>query len=842
MQTPLPPNTRDTSNAAPAMLSASEPFGRAALGNAPYHSTMVRPGSRSARWLTAAALLGLLIAIAASLLIAASLALQAGATAYIVGEGHWSKAQQDAVQHIYRYSMHGDTATLEKARAALSVPLGDHTARLAMEQDPIDMDRAFAGLLAGRNDPRDIPGMIRMFRYLHSAPYFREAVSLWRRADVHILELTSIVDSMQQLWAANAAPSAEMTALRRQSQEKGELLQPLAIEFSRTMVEGSRWLRSLLIIVNAIAFLMMAALAVALMSWMGRRIRDSESHFRTAFRQAGVGMAKLGQDGSFIEVNDTLCTMLGRSHLELRGLKLSDVLHHDDIGVMQEVGRHAAADADSYCALPVEIRLMREGRESIWARATVSDIQIGSETAAQNLLIVEDVSEARRLAQEVIYQASHDALTGLINRREIEIRLEQLLKDARVKGSNHALCFLDLDQFKIVNDTCGHSAGDELLRRLARELPGHLRTRDALGRLGGDEFAVLLDSTRPEGALRAAEKLQRALAAFVFRWEGRNFTLTASIGIVEIDAMAPDVGWLLRAADTACYLAKEEGRNRIRVYVESDQAMARRRSEMEWVGELRRALDEDRVSVYAQRIESTSGTSGLRFEALVRLVDAAGRLRNPAEFLPAAERYGQALALDRRVLELTLLQLARHPQSLAQLELCHINVSAQSMGDEEFRRQVAELLDTSSVAGEKLCFELTETAAIADLPHARRFIEAVRARGCKVALDDFGSGLSSYGYLKQLDFDILKIDGVFVRDMLTDPVDQAVVRSIREIGNALGKQTIAEWVENAEVRQLLAEIGVDLVQGFAVHEPCPLAELLGEIEVSKTSQGSEIEP
>lgn len=833
MQTPLPPTSRDTSDAAPSAPSVSGLVGR---------SSGARNASRSSRWLTAAALLGLLIAIAASLLIAASLALQAGATAYIVGEGYWSKAQQDAVQLIYRYSMHGDVTTLQKARVALDVPLGDHAARLAMEQDPIDMDRAFEGLQAGRNDPRDIPSMIRMFRYLHSAPYFREAVVLWREADVHILELADILDSMEQLWATDAARSAEMAELRRQSQEKGELLQPLAIEFSRTMVEGSRWLRSLLIGVNAMAFMLMAALAVTLMSWMGRRIRDSESHFRTAFRQAGVGMAKLGPDGTFIEVNDTLCTMLDRSHLELRGLRLNDVLHPDDVDVMQEVERHVEDGAESYCALPVEIRLLREGRDSIWARATVSDIKIGGDSDAQNLLIVEDVSEARRLAQEVIYQASHDALTGLINRREIEIRLEQLLKDAREKGSNHALCFLDLDQFKIVNDTCGHSAGDELLRRLAAELPGHLRTRDAMGRLGGDEFAVLLDSTRPEGALRAAEKLQRALAAFVFRWEGRNFTLTASIGIVEIDALAPDVGWLLRAADTACYLAKEEGRNRIRVYVESDQAMARRRSEMEWVGELRRALDEDRVCVYAQRIDSTTGKSGLRFEALVRLVDAAGRLRTPAEFLPAAERYGQAMTLDRRVLELTLLELARHPESLAQLELCHINVSAQSMSDAEFRQRVADLLDASPIPGEKLCFELTETAAIADLPHARRFIESVRSRGCKVALDDFGSGLSSYGYLKQLDFDILKIDGVFVIDMLSDAVDQAVVRSIREIGNALGKQTIAEWVENDEVRQLLAEIGVDLVQGFAVHEPCPIEELLGEIDVSRTSQEAEKQP
>jgi len=792
--------------------------------------------SGSARWLLAASLFALLVAVAASLLAATSLNMQAGATAYVAGEALWSKHQQDAVQHIYRYAMHGDEATLERARSALMVPLGDHAARMALEQQPPDLEAAFEGMAQGLNDPKDIPSMIWMFRYLSDAPYFRESVALWRQADAHILELEQILNRMQQLWAEGEGRSEEMRELRQRAQQLDAMLRPLASQFSETMMDGSRWLRRFLAWTNTGAFLLMAGLAVLLMGWMRRRIRDSESHFRTAFRQAGVGMAKLGPAFGFIEVNDTLCRLLDRSHIELRSLGLADVVHPDDSVMLQAPPEDSVAEPEDYCALPFEVRLMREGREPIWARATISPIQLGTDPAARNLLIVEDVSEARRLAEEVSYQARHDALTGLINRREIEERLGRLLADARRNDNRHALCFLDLDQFKIVNDTCGHSAGDELLRRLARELPVHLRTRDAIGRLGGDEFAILLESTRPEGALRAAEKLHKALAGFVFTWEGRSFNLTASIGIVEIDASAPDVGWLLRAADTACYLAKEEGRNRIRVYVESDQAMARRRSEMEWVSEIRRALETNRISVHAQRIEASQGSGPLRFEALVRLTDVAGRLRQPAEFLPAAERYGQASALDRRVIELTLDHLGRHPEALQQLGLCHLNVSAQSMGDAGFRQAIADLLDASTVPGEKLCFELTETAAIADLPHARRFMEAVRSRGCKVALDDFGSGLSSYGYLKQLEFDILKIDGVFVRDMLTDPVDKAVVRSIREIGRALGKETIAEWVESDQLRQQLAVIGVDWVQGFAVHEPCPIEDVLQQ--ASQTAPAS----
>lgn len=777
-------------------------------------------------WLWLAALGALLIAALGVALIAGSLAIQASATAYIVGEGHWSKAQQAAVNYLYRYSLGGEDADLQRALSALDVPLGDRDARLALDQTPPRLDLAAEGFRRGQNHPEDIPAMIWMYRHLVRAPFFRESVAIWIEADEHILELARIAAAMEQLWAQGRADSPEMIALQSRTLALDELLRPLELAFSSSLNAGSRWLRTVLIVVNAAGFVLLALLASWVLSWARRRIRQSEGHFRIAFSQAGVGMAKLDQNGGFMDANDTLCRLLGRSESELRSTTLADMLHPEDQSLAPSLAGEQGKFQGQYCALPLEMRLLRPDQSTIWARATLSDIDLPSEPRARTLLIVEDVSQAHRLSQELLYQASHDALTGLINRREIEARLQHMLADARQGGVRHALCFVDLDQFKIVNDTCGHSAGDELLRRLARELPECLRPRDVLGRLGGDEFAVLLERTRPEGAVRAAEKLQQALRNFVFPWEGRSFNLTASIGIVEIDEHAPDVGSLLRAADTACYLAKEEGRNRIRVYVEGDQVMERRRGEMEWVGEIRRALSDNRLHLYAQRIEPTAADGGLRYEVLVRLLDGAGRLCGPGEFLPAAERYGQATALDRRVVETTLQQLALHPQHLQALHLCHINVSAQSMGDADFRQHIADLLDASTVPGSKLCFELTETAAIGNLSQARRFMETVRSRGCRVAMDDFGSGLSSFAYLKNLDFDILKIDGAFVRDVLDDPVDQAVVRSIREIGRALGKETIAEWVESTEVRAVLARIGVDSVQGHAVHEPCPLQDLL----------------
>ena len=759
----------------------------------------------------------------AVLLIAAVQQVQSGATAYIVGESHWSKAQQDAVHYLYRYAQRGAAADLRRTREALEVPLGDRAARLALERIPTDDAVARAGFLQGRNDPEDVGKLIWMYKYLAAAPYFRDSVRYWRAGDVEILRVDALADAIERDRRGGLLDQTRIDRYQRDLQAHADALRPLELAFSKSLMEGARMLRGLLLIASAAMFLGLVAYALAVLRWTVRRIRESEGRFRAAFHQAGVGMLKMDLQGSFIEANDALGDILGYRRDELAGKTFADILHPDELAQMR--GKSGGIDWH-YADVPIDGRFLRSDGSTLWGRWTASVIRMGEDVEDRVFAIIEDVSQARQLAGDMAHQASHDALTGLINRTEIERRLALAIDSARQANKKHALCFVDLDQFKLVNDTCGHEAGDQLLRQLAVALSAPLRDTDWLGRLGGDEFAILLERTPVDGAERVAEKLTDVLAATTFTWMERSFSLSCSIGVVEITADTPDVSWLLRAADTACYLAKDEGRNRIRTYREADEDIARRRGEMEWVSEIRQALRDDRLVLYAQRIEPVRGPEGLQYEILVRLIDAAGKIHGPGAFLPAAERYDQALAIDRKVIALMFEQLTTNPQHVHLLELCHVNLSGQSIANPDFHKFVLGLLDSHTIPASKLCFEITETAVIGNLDRARTFINEVRARGCMIALDDFGSGLSSFAYLKNLNIDILKIDGVFVVNMADDDVDHALVSSICEVGRALGKRTIAEWVETEQVYALLGEVGVEYVQGYAIHTPCPFEELI----------------
>jgi diguanylate cyclase (GGDEF)-like protein len=443
----------------------------------------------------------------------------------------------------------------------------------------------------------------------------------------------------------------------------------------------------------------------------------------------------------------------------------------------------------------------------------------------QFIWILEDVTQAHQLAEQLSYQASHDELTGLYNRREMERRIEVALEDARQESSHHTLCFIDVDQFKVINDSCGHVAGDQLLRRIVGILQTQLRAIDLVGRLGGDEFAVILHYTEVEDAKHVAEKLRRALAEVVFRWEDRSFRLTASIGLAEISERVPDVTWVLRAADTACHLAKDMGRDRVHAFEESDQAVAEHYSGLRWLGSIQRALDDDRLYLYAQRIEHLRGGPD-HFEVLVRLMDENGQMHTPGGFLPAAERYGLAGMVDMRVLEKTLAVMAEYPDWPAAGGRCHVNVSGASVSSHDFHDFVVRVLERYRVSGQRLCFEITETAAMANLNDAWRFFDLVCNRGVSIALDDFGSGMSSFNYLRNLPAAMLKIDGAFVRDMVSESRDYAVVRAIKDVAEALNKTTVAEFVETGETMRQLRELGVDYAQGFAIHRPEPLEQLL----------------
>ncbi len=427
--------------------------------------------------------------------------------------------------------------------------------------------------------------------------------------------------------------------------------------------------------------------------------------------------------------------------------------------------------------------------------------------------------------RQLNYQSTHDALTGLINRGEFEKRIERAIRNAQAQPAAHTLMYLDLDQFKVINDICGHAAGDRLLQQLAGLLLGSVRHRDTLGRLGGDEFGLLLENCPLDKAVGIASKLLKSIEEFHFSWQNDTFTLGICIGVVPIDETTSDIASAMSAADSACYLAKESGRNQIQVAYLGDRQLQQRRSEMQWVSRLTRALEQNQFELYYMQIvpSADSNGAGKFMELLLRMIDDDGSVISPRVFIPPAEKYNMVTAIDRWVIDQALQWLADHSAEHNWPITIAINLSAQSLTSHEMLKYIIDRAEQTGAPPERIIFEVTENAAISNISTATGFMLTLRGRGFRFMLDDFGSGLSSFTYLKKLPVDFLKIDGSFVRDILSDPVDYAMVRSINELGQLLDKQTIAEHVETLAVAAELRDLGVDFLQGYAYAGPEPLS-------------------
>ncbi|HKQ31121.1 MAG TPA: EAL domain-containing protein, partial [Burkholderiales bacterium] len=546
----------------------------------------------------------------------------------------------------------------------------------------------------------------------------------------------------------------------------------------------------------------------------------------------GDGVVTTDAEGRVVYMNSVAEQFTGWSYDMARGRALPEIfqLWDEGAGGPSEYPIHECLDkGNSVRHDGRHLLLSRDGvRLEIQDSAAPIRDRDGSIIGA--VVVFHDISQLQGMARRMAFLASHDPLTGLLNRREFEERLREALESARTQGLEHALLYLDLDQFKIVNDTCGHIAGDELLKQLAHHLAREIRSSDMLARLGGDEFGIVLECCSVDRARRVADSLRRLIKDFRFAWQNRSFEIGVSIGLVPIGADAGKLTDVLAAADSACYVAKDEGRNRIHVYQPDDSALAQRQGEMQWVHRLRHGLETNSFELYCQAIVPVApgNPDQARFyEVLVRMREQ--ELVLPTAFIPAAERYHLMPAIDRRVIESVFGLLRRcalrHGDAMP-IDRVAINLSGQSLGDENFNEFVTECFLDHRVSPTMICFEITETAAIANLSHARDFIVRMKKMGCQFALDDFGSGLSSFGYLKSLPVDYLKIAGDFVRDIVDDPVDHAMVEAINQIGHVMHLTTIAESVETPEVFARLRASGVDYCQGLGIDVPRPFHEIL----------------
>jgi diguanylate cyclase (GGDEF)-like protein/PAS domain S-box-containing protein len=569
--------------------------------------------------------------------------------------------------------------------------------------------------------------------------------------------------------------------------------------------------------------------------------QEREERYRAVVTQASEGIFLVDADTKrFLEANAALQKLLGYTSEEVLGLTLYDAIADDrksidyDVAHMRTKKHHFSGERRYRCK-----------------NGSLVDVEVSANLISYAekdafCIVVRDITDRKQAEQtlreserRLSWQASHDPLTELVNRREFEQSLQQAVVSATTSDYRHVLCYLDLDQFKIVNDTCGHVAGDELLRQVSTLFKTGLRKSDILARLGGDEFGILLYQCPLVQAVRIANMLRERIHKFRFKWEDKTFSIGVSIGLVVIDADTQSSATVLSAADTACYAAKNNGRNRVYIYRIDDCELVQQRGEMQWVSKIPKALEENRFRLYSQRIVPLAQTESKseHCEVLLRLEDETGKIVSPMAFIPAAERYHQMHLIDRWVVSTLFAYLGQHSQEncvCSQVQDCPrmyaVNLSGDSINDDQFINFVQEKFALHRIPPSIICFEITETVAITNLAKTAEFISKFKALGCHFALDDFGSGMSSFAYLKNLPVDYLKIDGILIKDIVKDAIASEIVEAIARIASVMQIETIAEFVENDAILMKLKSLGVDYAQGYSIAEPCLLEKAVSQVQ------------
>lgn len=560
---------------------------------------------------------------------------------------------------------------------------------------------------------------------------------------------------------------------------------------------------------------------------LAKEVYDERERARVTLQSIGDAVIRTDLNEIVDYLNPVAERLTQWSLDEARGKPLSEVCSLIDERTMESLPTPVAKALRGNQARPFsagEVALVRRDGSSMAIEDSAAPLLDRHGVAIGGVMVFRDVTATRRMAQRITWAATHDSLTGLVNRREFESRVEAALLSARNSEAHHVLCYLDLDQFKVINDTCGHAAGDAMLKQLGGLLQARLRESDTLARLGGDEFGVLLEGCALDRGQLIAGDLLAAVRDHRFQWESKPFTVGVSIGLVAINAGSGSRTEVFSAADTACYAAKEQGRNRTCVFQSSDADMTQRRADMGWAARLTRALEEERLVLHYQPYLSLglNSAEGQHIEILLRLIDEDGNLVPPGSFLPAAERYNIMPAIDRWVIRTVFAGYRDLQAQLGAPLTCAINLSGTTLNSEGILEFIREQSRQCQLPPGAVCFEITETAAINNMRHATQFMRDLKALGFCFALDDFGIGTSSLAYLKTLPVDYLKIDGSFVRNIVNDPVDRAMADTINRVGHIMGLQTVGEYAESAEVISELRTLGVDFAQGYGVQRPKPL--------------------
>jgi diguanylate cyclase (GGDEF)-like protein/PAS domain S-box-containing protein len=778
------------------------------------------------------------VAVVLSLLalVATSLSIMSSVRAYIGGESTWSKGQKDAVFYLIRYAQTGDEQTFNQYRRAIADPLNLKRARLALDRPQPDVAVARQALLESGVYPADVSSVIWVFRTFRRASYFEEAVACWTRGDALVDQLATAAQQLRAAKADGPVGALEVEQLTREVWGINASIAPVSRRFADVLGAAFRQTAALLFVINVVV----AVLLVLLSVWYARRfiterlatehaLKRSEARAKATLGSIGEAVIAVGEDGRVEFVNPVAERLFCRDAPSCAGRPLTDL-----VSIVREWDRRpvdliaqALRGAEPVSPCTDLVLIDERGAETV-VQAITSAVHDSAERITGVVLLLRNMTREREYVSNLSWQASHDGLTGLFNRTEFERRLHATLDAQDHSGRanvSRMLMILDLDQFKIVNDTYGHAAGDAMLREVAALFTKHLRDEDCIARLGGDEFAALMLNCGEQSALAVAERLRQAVAAFEYAWETHTLTTSVSIGLVDLHGL--DMETAMRFGDIACYLAKERGRDRVHLALHGDKELTRHASAMSWCGRIKDALATNRFCLYGQEIRATRAGEGharhrQHVEILLRMVGDDGAIVTPNFFLPAAERYGLMSAIDRWVVRAVFATLARtgNPEGIEYA----INLSGASIGDERFLQFLTEQFALSGVAPKSICFEVTETTAVGNLTAAARFIRELKKRGCKFALDDFGAGMSSFGYLKHLPVDYIKIDGEFIKDMLNDAVNRDMVAAINDIGHSMGRLTIAEYVENEAILRALDSMGVDFVQGFHVGRPALWAQ------------------